>query len=208
MKKKNLEILLQQIPPPDIPQINFEQYLTPAHIAADILWHAHYNGDISGKTVVDLGCGTGIFTLGAAILDAKNAIGIDIDENLIDKARQAAEKLGVPAVFHAMHINDYTEHTDTVVMNPPFGAQHANRKADSMFVQHALSIAKTIYSLHLENSVAFIVTLIKKNGWVINNLKNYHFSMKASYSFHKKKRLSFDVVLIHAYHTTAMPQLR
>lgn len=204
MKKKDLEILLQQVPPPDEPQINLEQYMTPAHIAADILWHACYNGDIAGKTVVDLGCGTGIFALGAALLDAKMAVGIDVDERLIEKARHAAEKLGVSTVFHAMAIRDYAGHADTVIMNPPFGAQYANRKADSMFIQHALTIAKSIYSLHLENSATFIVALIEQGGWIVNSLTHYRFPLKASYAFHKKKSSSFDVVMIHARRATIM----
>jgi len=61
MKKKELEILLQKVPSFEKPVPHFEQYLTPASIAADIIFTAHQFGDIENKTVIDLGCGTGIF---------------------------------------------------------------------------------------------------------------------------------------------------
>ena len=59
MKKKELEILLQKVPSFEKPVPHFEQYLTPAGIAADIIFTAHQFGDIENKTVIDLGCGTG-----------------------------------------------------------------------------------------------------------------------------------------------------
>ena len=65
MKQKELEMLLQKIPEFNSPKPNLEQYLTPAPIAADLLFTAAQYGDIENKIVVDLGCGTGIFSFGA-----------------------------------------------------------------------------------------------------------------------------------------------
>ena len=70
MKQRQLEILLQKVPKPTTPVPQLEQYMTPAPIAADIIFTAYLWGDIENKTVVDLGCGTGIFSVGAVLAGA------------------------------------------------------------------------------------------------------------------------------------------
>ena len=62
--------------------------MTPAPIAADILFTAYHWGDIEGKTVVDLGCGTGIFSVGAVYMGAKKVIGFDVDKNIISASKR------------------------------------------------------------------------------------------------------------------------
>ena len=61
MKQKGLEIILQKVPTYERPNPLIEQYMTPANIAANIIFTAFQFGDIQDKKVVDLGCGTGIF---------------------------------------------------------------------------------------------------------------------------------------------------
>ena len=79
MKKKQLEILLQKIPSFNNPIPGLEQYKTSADIAADIIFTAHQLGDIENKIVIDMGCGTGIFSVGSFLTGAKKVIGIDIE---------------------------------------------------------------------------------------------------------------------------------
>ena len=79
-KKRQLEMALQRIPPHTSPKVALEQYSTPSIIAADVLWNAHSIGDIDGLKIVDLGCGTGIFAIGAAMMGAAESVGVDIDE--------------------------------------------------------------------------------------------------------------------------------
>ena len=59
MKLKNLEMMLQRLAGFSRPQAALEQYQTPAPLAARLLYHALMKGDIEGKRVCDLGCGTG-----------------------------------------------------------------------------------------------------------------------------------------------------
>ncbi len=94
-KKRQLEMVLQDIPSHESPKINLEQYSTPSVIAADVLWNANSIGDIHGMKVVDLGCGTGIFAIGSALLGAEESVGVDIDIDAISIANSQAEKLGV-----------------------------------------------------------------------------------------------------------------
>ena len=85
-KKRQLEMALQSIPPHKSPKIDLEQYSTPSVIAADVLWNAHSIGDLEGMKVVDLGCGTGIFAIGSALMGASESVGVDIDGDAISIA--------------------------------------------------------------------------------------------------------------------------
>ena len=60
-KKKHLEMILENVPGHPNPKVGLEQYSTPATIAADLVWNAYGLGDIDKMSVLDLGCGTGIF---------------------------------------------------------------------------------------------------------------------------------------------------
>ena len=84
MKKRKLEILLEQVPAHPNPKIGLEQYTVPTKIAAEILFIADkiFN-DISCKRVADLGCGTGRLSIGAALLGACKVIAVDIDGEAI-----------------------------------------------------------------------------------------------------------------------------
>jgi len=75
LRKKALEIILSKTEVAPSPEVLLEQYTIPATTAAQILWLAAYaHNDIAGKTVLDLGCGTGRLAIGASILGAKEAI--------------------------------------------------------------------------------------------------------------------------------------
>ncbi|HEV8361491.1 MAG TPA: 50S ribosomal protein L11 methyltransferase, partial [Candidatus Thermoplasmatota archaeon] len=63
-------MLLQKVPPHPAPKAELEQYQTPAPIAADLVYRALAAGDVAGKRVLDLGCGTGILAIGAALVGA------------------------------------------------------------------------------------------------------------------------------------------
>ena len=51
--------------------------------------------DLSDKTVVDFGCGSGILGIAALKLGAKRVIGIDIDPQALEASRDNAERNGV-----------------------------------------------------------------------------------------------------------------
>lgn len=48
-----------------------------------------------GQNVIDVGCGSGILSIGALLLGAKHALGIDIDEESMKSSRENAENNGV-----------------------------------------------------------------------------------------------------------------
>jgi len=196
MKKKQLEMILQKIPPYEHPIIALEQYQTPAEIAADILFIAYQFGDIKDKIVLDLGCGNGVFSIGAAIMEAKKIIGVDIDKNCLKVAKTYSKENRINITFVNKDIKDIKIKCDTIIMNPPFGAQKANKKADRKFIEKGFEIASVIYSLHQSKTVDFIEKMVRSLKGEIDFHKEYNFPIKFTYDFHEKKVVNLEVSLL------------
>jgi putative methylase len=196
-KKKQLEMALQGIPPHKSPKVELEQYSTPAFIAADVLWNALSYGDVTDLKVVDLGCGTGIFTIGAALLGASESVGVDIDEDAISIAKKQSLTRALDSTrFVVADISEFQETADTVIQNPPFGAQKANRKvADRIFLKKALEIAPVVYSFHMKETQDFIVDLAKTSNAQVSHIFTYSFPIPKIYDFHVKEKLDVDVLV-------------
>lgn len=65
-------------------------------------------GDLEGKRVLDLGCGTGAFLEGTRTASAATYLGIDAAQNMVDATRLNLRALGRPATFTA-EIGDVTK---------------------------------------------------------------------------------------------------
>ena len=196
MKQKGLEILLQKVPQPTNPTPTLEQYMTPASIAADIIFNAYQFGDIDDKIIVDLGCGTGIFSIGVAILGAKKIIGFDVDKESIQLAKKHAEQNTLEIDFMVTDVDSVQTKCDTVLMNPPFGAQKSNQKADRKFIEKGFKIADIIYSLHLTKTIPFLEKMISSLNGTITYQKKYLFPIKRQFEFHKKEVIEYNVTLL------------
>lgn len=196
MKQKQLELKLQTLQPPTNPKPYWEQYQTPASIAADILYQAYGMGDIQDKHVIDLGCGTGIFAIGAAILGAQQVTGIDIDKDSIAYATQQAQPYQNIIDFIIQPIDQVTTKGDTVLMNPPFGAQKSNQQMDRRFLEKAIDLSHTIYTIHLQKTYPFLQQLINATPATITHTKTYHFPLPHQFSFHTKTKKMYDVILL------------
>lgn len=196
MKKKELEIILQKIPSFEHPKPELEQYITPAEIAADIIFTMYQFGDIENKKVLDLGCGTGIFSVGMVLTGAEDVVGIDIDINCIDIARRYADLNNLDITYIVQDVKEAEIKSDIVIMNPPFGAQKSNIKADRKFIEKAFKLAPVIYSIHLSKTVPFIDKMVTSLKGKIDYSKDYVFPIKSIYKFHEKKVKNFDVTLL------------
>jgi putative methylase len=201
MKKKDLEIILQKLPPHPTPITRLEQYSTPATIAADILFNAYQQGDIADKVVLDLGCGTGVFAIGAKLLSAEKVIGIDLDTTGLAIAQGYAEALSLEIEFMEYDVSALDRSSlsipavDTVFQNPPFGAQKAARGTDRVFLKKALELSNIIYSLHLSKTDEFIELLVKKLGGEVLWKKRYIFPIAHMFAFHSKEKVNYEVTL-------------
>jgi putative methylase len=196
-KKRHLEMALQSIPGHTDPDPDREQYLTPAFIAADLVWNATTQGDISGLKVLDLGCGTGILALAAALMEAQEVVGVDVDEKAIKVAIKQSELLNIKARFLAMDVVEFEEKGDTVIMNPPFGAQKAQRReADRHFLEQALKLAPVVYSFHLKKTEEFLEKLVKALKGNITHRFYYSFPLPRIYHFHQDEQREVEVVVL------------
>jgi len=185
MKKRELEILLERVDDIEQPEVESEQYATPAPVAAELLFFAFSHGDIADRIVYDLGCGNGILGIGAKLLGARAVIGIDRDGKALETARKNSMTFRVEMDFRQCEIQDVEDEGDTIVMNPPFGAQWKNRHADRAFLEKALVIAPVVYSIHNAGSEAFIRRLLPAT--TIDRFP-IAFPLKRRFAFHQKDR--------------------
>ena len=194
MKKKDLEIALERVRPFTDPDPALEQYPTPATIVADILFSAYSAGDIQGMKVMDLGCGTGIFSIGAALLGAGMVVGYDISESALEIARENASGFGLDIDFKESRIEDVNEGADTVIMNPPFGSQR--KGADRPFLEKAMDSAERIYSIHMANTLDFIREYAETHGRALASYKIYKYVIPHTFSFHTKTKQTVEIAAV------------
>lgn len=69
--------------------------------------------DLSGKTVLDIGCNAGFYSLEMKRRGAKKVLGIDTDEHYLRQARFAAEIEGVDVEFIKMAVWDIASLSET-----------------------------------------------------------------------------------------------
>lgn len=202
IRRKDLERALEQVPRHAAPDPDLEQYRTPAPIAADLCWEAMRAGDLTGKRVLDLGCGTGMLSLGAALCGAEEVVGIDIDRQSLGTAEQAVTRTPHPGgvVFEEHDLREWhtEERFDTVLMNPPFGAQKANRRGDRLFYERAAEAVKgpaggAVWFLAQTRSERFLAGFIAELGGSVEKALEWDYPIEAQFAFHDKPVRSIAV---------------
>ena len=200
MRLRDLEIALQSMNRITEYDVTLEQYPTPANIAAAILFDAQItHNDITDKDIIDLGCGDGIFAIGAALLGAKRVIGIDVQSKALKVSQTNSSLLGTETttdfVLGDVEYLTLMESIDTVVSNPPFGVK--KRGADLRFLRKALSVAEVTYSIHLagEKNRTFLMNEIERLGGTVTQIETFEFPIERIYEFHRKAKHMIQVDL-------------
>lgn len=196
MKKKHLAIILSNLRGFEEPKPELEQYRTPGNVAAELIWLAYSMGDIGGKTIADLGAGTGVLSIGASLMGAKKVYAVEKDKKALKIAMENARVLNINNIeFVEASVEDFNVKVDTVIMNPPFGSQ--NPKADRPFLLKAFDISDVVYSIHLakEEVRRFIEAFVKDNGFKITHRLTFTFEIPAQFFFHRKRleRILVDI---------------
>jgi len=202
IKLKKLEEYLQSVDAFEKPKILLEQYITPSHIASNLLFTIQNYGDLYGKLVADLGCGTGMLSIGSAILGASHVVGFEIDKEALLIARNNIEEMEISTVdlVQCDVLSDLSPEGslwykafDTVLMNPPFGTKK-NAGMDMMFLKVATQLSRNVvYSLHKTSTREYIKKKTKElavEGEVIAELR---YNIEGCYRFHKKSSVDIEV---------------
>ena len=126
--KKRLETELSKVNCFAKPVISLEQYMTPPDLATEML--LRIEKDIRGCTVADLGCGTGMLAIGCALIGADFVLGVEIDTEAIEIARDNSANFDlhkkidmITCDIQSIAMLGLCKRFDTVIMNPPFGTK-------------------------------------------------------------------------------------
>lgn len=206
MKLKELHSLMQDIAPFRQPKVDLEQYPTGPDLASRLLFTIDSTYDeFAGRTVVDLGCGTAMLSIGAALLGSPYVLGLDVDADALEVAaencRQYEEVLPVDFVqcdvtslaaggsWHGLR-------ADTVVMNPPFGTK--TKGVDMEFLRAAFAVSQhSVYSLHKSSTRAHIEKFAMRelHAAKVEVLAELRYNLPATMKFHKQKSVDIEVDL-------------
>jgi len=196
-------MLLSSLKPNPEPKLRYEEYSLDPISASTVLHLAFSMKDIEEKYVVDLGCGSGILSIGAALIGARRIVGIDIDEDSIRVAQVNIKSLGVRVELIAGSIECVRPSFDTTVMNPPFGSW--KRGLDIQFLTKAIGISRVVYTIHKANekSDVFLRKKIKDIGGDIRKLGRLEITIPRLFKFHQKARYK---VIATLYRITRQPK--
>ncbi len=176
------------------PDAASEQVMTPPDAAAEMLYEAVARGDLEGRTVLDLGSGTGLLAIGAALLRAREVIGVERDPVASRIARRNAERAGVVCEWVRSEVAQYGRPAETVLMNPPFGAQR--KHADAPFWDRAFSLAeRAVYAFSLAGSRTFIARQAVARDARIEATRPVRWELPATFPHHRKPRVPLSVDL-------------
>jgi len=205
MKLRELETHLQQVEVFEKPKVLLEQYPTRPHIAASMLWTIESSfQDLSDCVVADLGCGSGVLSIGAVILGAELVLGVDICEEAIEKLLENREEFEMEGnldvvladVTDPNSLERMSKKFDTVIMNPPFGTKH-NKGIDMTFVKQALNLARnSVYSLHKTSTRQHVLSKAKDWGVEAKVIAELRYDLPATYKHHKKNSVDIEVDFI------------
>lgn len=188
--RRQVEMALQRLAGFENPVARLEQYETPPGLASDILQFAWGNGDLDGR-VLDLGCGTGVLGVGAALYGAR-VVGVDVDGGALRVGRENAATTGVSDRIDWVQgeVSDLpVARVETVVMNPPFGAQ--NEGADRVFLRAAATVADVAYTIHNAGSLGFVEAFVDDGE--VTDAFGASLVVPRRFEFHEEDEREIDV---------------
>jgi len=124
---------------------------------------------------------------------------MDVDPEAVKIARQEADRRRLDEVsrFITADVTDFNEKADTVIQNPPFGAQKAGKKnVDRIFMEKAIESAPVVYSFHIKETEEFVESYFSSLGGSVTHKFYYSFSIPKIYDFHEKEKIEIDVVVL------------
>ncbi len=185
LSKSSIAITLSKLESFKERNIKLEQYESPSEVVAEIVWTAYMLKDIQGKTILDAGTGTGLFTIASLLLGAKRVYSVDVDKNALEVCKNNLDKLDLKSEIINKDISKFDKTTDVVIQNPPFGTKE--KHADKVFLEKAFKTAKIVYSLHKSTTKKFVESIARDNNYKITHIWEFNFELKKTQKFHKKR---------------------
>jgi putative methylase len=181
------------------PKVELEQYSLPSDLIAFILILSA--DDLIGQNVVDLGCGTGRFSLPIIHFFSNRILGVDIDPDAMEHLVQLQKRnrLAIDLLLTSIEFSEpnlWGKRYQTTLMNPPFGTKR--QKIDMVFLKQALKFSKVIISIHKTNPKTRILirNLGREHGKNVIILATVEFPIFASLKFHRKHKHNVRVDLL------------
>jgi putative methylase len=134
--------------------------------------------------------------IGAALLGAREVIGVDVDEVALEVAARNAREAGAEVEWVKVEVDKFdAKNIDTVIQNPPFGVRR--RGADMKFLRKALELAKRVYTLHkaTPQNRKFIAARVEEMGGRITDRVELEFHIPRQFEFHTRDAYRFKVDL-------------
>jgi putative methylase len=171
------------------PDPDLEQYRTPASVAAHLVALADIQEDLAGAVVLDLGTGTGMLALGAALRNPRRVLGVEVDGIALEDARrnEAAVEPGTPVDWIRADVRSLPLRPPrcTVLANPPFGAHADNIHADREFLGTIAEVADVSYTIHNEGSREFVEAFSMDHGGTITHAYAVEFALPRQFMHHE-----------------------
>jgi 2-polyprenyl-6-hydroxyphenyl methylase/3-demethylubiquinone-9 3-methyltransferase len=130
--------------------------------------------NLKAKAFLDIGCGSGLFSIAAAWLDAKKVIGIDIDPVSVQTSISNAQKWApnLPITFHTVSVLDEIQMTALGKFDIVYawgvlhhtGHMHRALEIATQSVKPGGMFVVAIYNRHLTSSIWKIIK------WIYNHL--------------------------------------
>lgn len=152
------------------------------------------HGDLQGRQVIDLGSGTGRLAIGAALYGATKVVGVDVDPEAVSVARHASAPWKEVIRFRVGEVGSLKGRADTVLMNPPFGAQR--RGADRPFWESAFRLARhRVYAFALAESRTFIQRRAVEADTYVEAMRPVPWELPRLFPHHRRERVPLKVDL-------------
>lgn len=200
MDQAALERTLATLTPFEDPTPTLEQYTTPAPLAARLIHLAGLNDDLT-RPVIDLGTGTGILIIGAALAGAPTCIGLEQDAAALETATTNEATVDPPTTIDWVHGDATTHpccppHPVTVIANPPFGAHDNHEHADRAFLKTIAEFATVSYTIHNTDSLTFIEAFATDHDAVVTHAYEATINLPHQFPWHTESSTTQVVELL------------
>ena len=152
---------------------------TGTHETTKMCLEVMQNFDLQDMDVLELGCGSGILSIGALLFGAKSATLVDIDQNSVRIASENLEINGFNNQYYKTYCGDITSNESL--------RENIGRKYDFIFANIVADVLKAFAPYFIEflkNDGKLIVSgiILERKDEVLDEIQKYGFKLDKVYS--------------------------